>query len=110
MFGYVGTASFVCQYQTECICCCCCRSALHRCFQAVIDSGTKLSSVLADSYQCQVHSVRTGCCDSLPLGSDQLISLGFALGNDCSHTQIRTRKYNQLKSVQCIIRIKVLCN
>ena len=57
----------------------CCRHLLHRCVQAIIDSGIKLSAVLADSYKQCVQSFDS---DHLSAAvSDQLITLGFSLGN-----------------------------
>jgi len=57
----------------------CCRHLLHRCVQAVIDCGTKLSSLLADSYQQSLQSFNS--VPAAPAASDHLIGLGFSLGN-----------------------------
>jgi len=58
--------------------CMCGRHLLHYCVQAVIDSGVRLSSILADNY------ARSYCNDSLSrTTADRLITLGFSLGNVC---------------------------
>jgi len=59
--------------------CVCYRHLLHRCVQAVIDAGTKLSSLLAYSYNQYLQSFNS--CSMSAAVSDRLITVGFALGN-----------------------------
>jgi len=76
----VLAAHYYYYYYCCCCCCCyCCRHLLHRCVQAVMDSGIKLSSVLADSFSQCVEAVSQDAL-STSVG-DRLISLGFSLGN-----------------------------
>ena len=63
---------------------CCCRHLLHRCVQAVVDSGIKLADILAAGYKQCVQSIDTECLSAAV--SDRLVSLGFSLGNH-SHSQ-----------------------
>ena len=78
-------------------CRCVCRQLLHCCVQAVIDSGIKLSSVLADSFKQCLQSFND---DSLSVTlSDRLVTLGFSLGNEFSLILLTNRRAYVISSV-----------